>query len=736
MPYVSRSRRLSAFFARHINVVLTLIIVALTGCGVETARVEFSFEVPTQEGNPFARHIWGTVEKPSGSEMRVPAFWVDSTRFAIRVHANESGRYRLSSVEEETGDSLRVHVLAAVDPVSMRVRSTPDMPFVRIDPTRPYDFTLHDGSRFVPIGGNIPWLPRPGHRPEERIVSHYDTRFGQFREAGLNWARVWMPHFSRMNLDWLPDGSPDQPLPGWIEREVADYWDGIFEGAESNRVYVQLVLQHHGQYSTETNPNWSVNPWNAANPNGFLETPGDFFTSEKARQLTKQKYRYIVARWGYSPAVMAWEFFNEVHWVDAMRYDDNEAGVADWHSQMADYIRAIDAHRHLVTTSTREITSPIYERMDYLQPHIYGVNMIDNMRYVDPAYFKIGKPLFYGEFGDDHMPLTAAEKRTGVSIIPPIWAGIMGLLHLPPQTWFIQRLIETDGLSKLQTVARFLKITGIAERDELVPFSPAIESDDTQALSVPPGFVWMNRPDPVVEVPVDGSTPISNALVPGVLPADSLSGARGFPNHVTFKVDLPRPDTVTARLSLWDKSSGRPEWYRASARRLRLFEKGLRGTTVQATVDSRVVASYTWPDDTDSTDAEQAASLAFEVPAGQHDIVVANTGGPAWCHFDGLETGFHVPRIAAVGKRNDTFVALWIWNREGVFSVEPVEAAKGTLVIDHVSAGRWSVEWWDTEGGVTSAGDPIEHKGGTLKLETPEIDRHAAVVLKHADTAT
>lgn len=694
----------------HLFLLLAACLVA--GCSFKPARVEFTFEVPEADSNPFAREVWATVVKPSGTTIRVPVFWVEGERFAARIFGDERGRYRLTSVEEGGGESLVQHPLSAVEQERATIPSASTTRFIRIDPDSPQHFAFDDGTRYVPIGGNVPWLPSPEDSLEKRLLPYYQERFGQFADAGLNWVRIWMVHFSRLNLDWLEEDRDEQPPPGQLETEVAERWDRILAMAESTGVYVQMVLQHHGQYSTETNPKWQFNPWNAVHPDGFLEQPADFFTSEKARRLTKQKYRYIVARWGYSPAVMAWELFNEVHWVDAMRYAFDEKSVTAWHDEMAGYLRAIDAHEHLVTTSISTIKSPIYARMDYLQPHIYAVNMIDNMRYVDPAYAEIGKPVFFGEFGDDHMPLTEAQKKTGVTIIPPIWAGIMGSLHIPPQTWFVERLVETGNLGKLEAVARFLKATRIAERDDLAPFSPAVESPEMVPLFIRPGFVWMDRPELIVDVATDGSASASQALVPGVLIADSLGRKRGFAEQVTFRVNFPQADTVSVRL--------------------RLREKGTGGTTAEAALDDRVVARHTWLG-ADSTTEGRAARLTFVVPAGPHTIVVRNATGPAWFHFDRLDTGFDVPVIAAAGKRNDDFIALWIWNREGVFATEPVIASAATLVLNDVPPGSWRIAWWDTDRGVSVSNDRLEHDGGRLRLDTPAVDRHTAVVMTRTD---
>ena len=53
----------------------------------------------------------------------------------------------------------------------------------------------------------------------------------------------------------------------------------------------------------------------------------------------------------------------------------------------------------------------------------------------------------------------------------------------------------------------------------------------------------------------------------------------------------------------------------------------------------------------------------------------------------------------------------------------------GTPLLKDVPAGIWHVTWWDTLKGIPAAPVTIAHPGGLLRLPTPPIDRHAAVVL-------
>jgi hypothetical protein len=122
--------------------------------------------------------------------------------------------------------------------------------------------------------------------------------------------------------------------------------------------------------------------------------------------------------------------------------------------------------------------------------------------------------------------------------------------------------------------------------------------------------------------------------------------------------------------------------------------------------------------------------FSFPVSAGHHDLVVENPGPLDWFDLTGIDLGFDVPVLAAAGRRDANFIALWVWHREGVFAVNAPPPATGTLLLDDVPAGKWRVTWWNSLTGVPAASVTIEHKGGVLKLPTPAIARHAAVVLE------
>jgi hypothetical protein len=664
--------------------------------------VEFSFTVSGDERGGFARELWAEVQTPSGPALRLPAYYAGAGRFAVRARADQAGEFRLGAITETEAGAERQVSATVIGASSVRVDRGDARPVVRVVKGPPGRFVLSDGEPYVPIGANLAWA-------NGDPATWYPRAFAQLADAGGNWVRVWMASWGGLNLDW-PAADDVWPERGQLDQNVAARWDLILGAAERNGLYVQLVLQHHGQYSSRVNPNWDTNPWNAANPGGFLQRPTEFFSSAEALRLTKQKYRYIVARWGYSPAVLAWELFNEVHWTDPVRIDHEEALVARWHDEMAAWIRSIDVYRHLVTTSSEDLRSPVYRSMDYLQPHLYATAMLAAVRRFDVPATEMDRPVFFGEVGNDHMMQSDELKSSGVELAPLVWASLMGEGPLPAQIWEGAKLLEQGRLPEWQAVTRFLTATQLANRVGLQAFSAAVEGGTRMPMSVEAAEIWQRRAPLEIEVPSDGRQPLEFGVIPRILVGNDESIRDGYPQKLTLRIDLPRETTARVRFS----------------------DGGAGGAAVRVQVDGETVAEHTWwvmDEQSDGVAIARPAELPFALTAGRHAITLENTGREDWIDFEALELGYDVSALRAVGRRGSVFVALWVWHRTGVLALEPPPATEGRVLIADLPAGKWQVTWWDTQQGCPSPPVAVEHDGGTLSLPTPPINRHAAVVL-------
>lgn len=679
---------------------LKWILLALAAIGVgHAAPVTFRFEPPANAavGNPFARELWGEVETPSHHALLLPAFYEGNGNFAVRARGDELGVYRLVALHETMGGARTRLTGRIIGPAEVAVRNATTLPSIGRDPANGRGFLGSNGAPFVPVGANVAWA-------EGEPVSFYRNAFTRFGREGLNWMRIWMAHWGRLNLDWKSVKLGPSPAPGTLDPQVAESWDELLASAEQNHVYVQLVLQHHGQYSTRTNPNWPENPWNAANPGGFLKSPEDFFTSVEARRLTKAKYRYIVARWGWSPAIFAWELFNEVHWVDAMATREGEAKVGAWHTEMAAWLRSVDAYHHLVTTSTENLQSPCYATMDFYQPHLYPADLILAARQVALPHGVADRPVFYGEEGDDHLAVSDEVKKSGAAIIPAAWAGLFGVARLPAQPWLGADILRQNRTGELGALARFIAESGFGAQRDLQPFSAVVTSDARVSFALMGCAMWQRRAAPEIEVPLDGRVPVSFADVPRVYVAAARS--EGFPSQGTYHFDAPRALTLQVNIAGAAKTCA-----------------------LEVLVDDRRVAARTWSDGAALPSREHPQSLDFSVSAGRHTLVLRNTGEKGTVEIPAIVFGTSVSQLAAVGQRGAGFMALWLWNRTDVYAKTPTAIA-GTVAVDDVPAGTWQVTWWDTLAGRPASPTTVTHGGGTLELPTPPIARHAAVVLK------
>ncbi len=663
--------------------------------------IEFDFIVPDSPAtqNPYAREIWAEVVTPGGQKLTLPAYYADAGQFAVRARPDELGAYTFGAVSETT---LGIHktdvVVSLLSPAVVQNTARTRLPAIQADPKDSRRLARADGLPYLPVGANLAWAP---DGVADR-VGYYEAAFPAFAKANLNWMRIWMAHWDGLNLDWLPAYMGASPKPGTISAEVAENWDRILASAEENGVYVQVVLQHHGQYTTANDSNWAENPWNAANPGGFLAAPEDFFTDPNARIITLIKYRYIVARWGWSPAVVAWELFNEVHWTDAMR-KGHEAEVARWHSDAATYLRLVDVYGHLITTSTENLRSPIYEKMDYYQPHLYAANMIAAARSYETPPAALHRPVFYGEEGDDHQPVTDEVKKSGLNLIPTVWASIMGQGEMAAQPWDGWHLLELGKLDELGAVFRFQAINRVATQADMKPFSCVVECKERFPMRIVAGQFWQHRPAPDFSYPVDGTEPIEAGDVPSTLVGSAASRAEGFPGQATYHLNLPRPTLMAAHV----------------------YSVAEAGGGLSVSVDGKVVASHQWAA---GKGEPGRPNLEFAVPAGEHAVLLSNTG-PDWVGISAIDIGIDTPALALIGRRNDHFIEAWVWNKPNLYIATTYPPVTGTVDLDNVPAGTWKVTWWNTQKGVAAESKVVVHAGGMLRLETPPIDRHAAFVL-------
>lgn len=325
---------------------------------------------------------------------------------------------------------------------------------IQVDPGNPRNFRFADSLQsYYPIGLNLGWYGKLG-------TQDFFNWFKHLNAVNANQARLWMAPWSfSLHTTSMDDFDTRQ--------NMAIRLDKVFDKAQEYGIYLQLALLNHGQFSAVTNPTWGNNPYNSAN-GGILDHPIQFFTNLEARRIYKNEVRYIVARYGYSEHLMAWELFNEVDWIDGY----NPLIVSRWHKDIAEFIKAIDPYGHMITTSYKTVSHTdayAYEAFDFVSVHTYDYHntpfyakLLSETAYLRNKYVK---PILFGEIGIEWRSGngTYLLDHTGITIRQGAWGGLMGGGAGAASHWWWDTWVEKYNLwHNLQGAAKYSQLMNLS----------------------------------------------------------------------------------------------------------------------------------------------------------------------------------------------------------------------------------------------------------------------------------
>ncbi|NQT24235.1 DUF5060 domain-containing protein [candidate division KSB1 bacterium] len=667
-------------------------------------KFEIQFQVDASYDNPYDPDevlIDGLFESPGGTVFRVPAFrYQDCARSLngsneeITLIGDPEWRIRYAPIQIGT-HQFQIEITDASgttisDPVTFDVVSSTIKGYIHVDPDDSQYMAFDDGSFYFPVGQNVGW----GHWGG---TYDYDIWMAHMADANHNWIRIWSTHFyDGQLLEWNETNHT-----GWYHglgrysQQGAWKWDYYIELAEQLGIYIQLVTQHHGQFSQSTNPNWDECPYNVDN-GGMLESGDEFFDNEEAKDLYKRKMRYSIARWGYSTAILAWELFNEVQWTDD--YDANYPTVAAWHEEMAAYVHSIDPWQHLVTTSARDEDALIWGSpdMDINQIHYYGADVSGALRHRYKMMQQYGKPCIMGEFGDSWQ--TGGTDESGTFIHDGIWGtSMMGTGAMP---WWWDNYTEVYDL--------YYHWVGLAAFWEGEDFrNQGFESIHVETSGGPssemgvrwtPGKSWENSTEHEFWVTSDWEAPgIENLskYIHGSDKADMGSEAIfhfSIPNVIVFGVHV-------SEVSTWVPGI------------VQIFLDEADTPVVNET-------------------AEQGTRYDVDVPAGDHTVRVYNAGTD-WFHVDYFEVeGATRPAARAVGFSNEQTCFVWVRDMDYRLGESPHDVLSNVeITVPDLESSTYSVEQWHTTDGSVTEAQSVS-VSGDLILTLADFGMDAALKIK------
>ncbi len=659
-----------------------------------------TFTLKDISGNPFDythELVQVVIHTPSGTTTYYPAFYEGSDKWAVNYTPLHPGTYTISSVRLN-GNIAHENNL---EPNEWKVTGPEEPGFIRIDRAHPHRFEFDNGTIYYPLGQDQAWTDGKSDTIAKDFV--------KMHAAGENWSRVWMTAWDGRNLMWAVK-------PGEIDLKAAAKWDDIVDAAALNHIYFQMTTQYHGQYSSTVNPNWDQNPWNVKN-GGFLQTPQQFFTNPRAIALTKRVLYYTIARWGYSPNIMAFELFNEVQWTDAFKAH-NYADIAAWHETMADFIKKHDPYRHLITTSSAAdvpISNPIWNSVDYYQVHSYPANLIATLgarsAFGAPT---VKRPLFVGEYG------ATGSDASGIGLHNGLWAGMMRFSSGAPCYWDWNTVEANNLYGQYAAASAFLAQSGLPLQFGLQNETLSVSTPTLGDYVVAPGAGWNDATQNTFTLTGLGE-PAGMAQMPSYLQGNAHRGM--VPKPFTFILDCKTPCKFIVEIGQVATSGAK-------------VDLSLSGNFNASASASLSLAG----DDGKAPSPIAKRELSISVPAGHQEVTLQNTG-PDWAVIKEIRITNYAPGLTALARCGTRYAAGWLYNAANVDSAlnKASKVVSGTVTVPGLKPGEYSVTWFDTWTGKVLSEDNLSVGSSTASngeshtiLHTPPITRDTAFYIRPA----
>ncbi|MBN2084595.1 MAG: DUF5060 domain-containing protein [Anaerolineales bacterium] len=444
--------------------------------------IEMVLTVEAEYSNPYdAREVSldGYFSGPDGIEMKSPGFWDGQSAWRIRFTPSREGQwtYRVTAADKN-GSSVPAEGSFMVTPSQLHG-------WVRagnlVDPAYSSRYLAYDdGTPFYGIGHCDAWSILTQGFSIDTGVALFET----MKTGGENYV-VWWPLYMMSPVGSSYDKYSVNNL-GSI--------DAIVRDAQAKGVQLVFTVWAHPDLRDATHSlaggRWESNGFHKL---GDMET---FFASEEAWAWQANLYRYMIARWGYSPAIGMWQTVSEINLTNA--YGE----LNPWHAKVNAFFAEHDPYRHPTTASySGEGRWPEgWANMDIPQVHLYdfafGGQDVDAVHaaqviaeWTAMMWNAEAKPNWVGEFG---VPGNVYYPELFHN---SIWAALAAGAAATPAEWNSGSWMEMtpEMLADTARLAQFLE--GIP----LVKWNPSalkIESADPRirgwgVAGEPGGLFWI-----------------------------------------------------------------------------------------------------------------------------------------------------------------------------------------------------------------------------------------------------
>ncbi len=687
----------------------------------ETFELDVSLDAPHENPyDPEQIDLSALITTPDKKTITLPAFFTGKRpAWKIRYTPAMTGKYSYSLRLKTPSDTY-------TSPVHhFEVKAGPGNGFLRKSRNNAFYLAFDSGRPFFGIGHNTGWVVNNN-------IAVYEKYFSDLRDHGCNLTRIWI------NNPWTL--SIENRKIGDYNLSDCDKLDSVIRLAEEYGIYIILVLDSYGSLMEDTGAwnegVWGKNPYNSVN-GGPCEQPWDFFTNPEARTWYRNRLRYIVSRWSHSPGILAFELWNE---VDTPR---------DWAAEMLGYLKSINPHGQLVTTSLSypwgnnfdESTIWSLKDLDLIEQHIWGDQARDIIGYLiatnRAVMEKNNKPLFVGEFGMNTRLNDKLCDRSGhgTALHNSIWASALSGSFSGALNWWWAGYVRGKNLYPHYRALRnfvadvnwdskrvaFPETTPIMRK---VPESEEIICTDT---TVQTKKTWGDTR--YREFTINNNGDVSGGVINYYLQGLAQKGLKINP---IFHLNYPESGKFIIHVDMVSQGACVIGFLDTARVMTAAFPTGPGSGPWKKSIHIRTHDIY---------QCYYNTTIEVAVPRGEHTLKLINTG----------KDWLGIKKITLTGYKNNAFVnarltgliigdeiLFWIQNKDynwhrATRGMEPSQITGASFDVRNTENGRYEVEWWDTFNGDIILRESAHARDNMLRISIPAFSKDLACKIRKKD---
>ena len=413
---------------------------------------EFTVDVEATYDNPFDQRevtLDASFVHEDGTAFSIPGFWDGDENWKVRFTPTEPGDWTYQMVVTDASGTSEPAL------GSLTVTSSDHPGFLRIGDQVDPDYS----PRYFAYEDGTPWYGR-GHADLDMSLGGADPsgdglrKFSEMAEDGENYEMWWPMWGNNFIQSTYASYSPAQ-------LEIIDF---VMADAEAKDIAIIFTIWGH-QFLRSGAHAWGDDRWGF---NGFndLTDLEDFFTDPEAWAWQENLYRYVIARWAYSPALIMWQTVTEINGTES--YENTDI----WHEKVNAYFQDNDPYRHLTTAtkSGAEDWPEGHASMDVPQVHIYHIfsenPIADTVHFVEWTQLmwdREVKPNWAGEYGNEAQ-VSYPEFMHNAN-----WGSLVAGAALTPTEWNDKRAFGTFDEAMQRDMRRF---ADFVETVPLVAYGP------------------------------------------------------------------------------------------------------------------------------------------------------------------------------------------------------------------------------------------------------------------------